>query len=60
MDKIYDKSEKIDFNNLTYHCKGENLARINFIGFRGLLHNFENIKNGNVWIEKVKKNQKQF
>ena len=53
-------SKQIDFNNLTYYFKDQNIAPINFISFRGPLHYYENIKNGNISIEKVKENQKQF
>ena len=37
MDKIYNMGKQIDFNNLTYYFKNENLTAINFIGFRGPL-----------------------
>ena len=41
-------SKQIEFNNLTYHFKNANLASINFIGFRGTLNIYENIRNGNI------------
>ena len=43
-----------------YKFKSENIAPINFISFRGSLNIYENIKNGNISIEKVKKHQEKF
>ena len=60
MNKIYNMSEEIDFNNLTYHFKCPDLPSINRVGYRGPLHIYENIRNGNVSIEKAKEYQKQF
>ena len=45
-------NREIDFNNFTYYFKNLNLAPINFIGFRGPLHIFEEIKNDNISIKK--------
>ena len=55
MDEIYILSKQIDFKILTYKFKSKNIAPINFISFRGPLNIYENIKNGNISIEKVKK-----
>ena len=52
--------KKIDFDNLTYYFTSPNLAQINFIGFRALIHIYNEIKNGNILIEKIAKDQKQF
>ena len=60
MDKIYNLSKQIDFNNLTCYFKSPDLAPINRISFRGPLNIYENIRNGNISIEKLKENQKQF
>ena len=53
-------AKQIDFTNLTYYFKGLNLASINFTGFRGLMHIYNEIKNGNMSIEKIEEDQKQF
>ena len=53
-------SKTINFNNLTYHFKGSNTAAINFIDLRGLMHIYNEIKNGGISIEKIEENQKQF
>ena len=53
-------SKQIDFNNLTYHFKSENLAPINSISFEGPMRVCNNIKNGNISIEQVEEDQKQF
>ena len=58
--EICNVSKDIDFNNLTYYFEDSNLAPINFISFRGPLNIYEEIKNGNVWTEKVEEEQKQF
>ena len=53
-------SGDIEFNQLTYYFKNQNLAPLNFIGFRGLLNIYEKIKNGNISIKKAKEYQKKF
>ena len=58
--ETYNISKKIDFNNFTYYFKDPGLALIKFIGFRGPLNIHEEIKNGNVSIEKMGEDQKQF
>ena len=55
MDKINKISKEIDFNILTYYLNGPNLALINFIGFRGPLNIYEEIKNGSASIKKNRK-----
>ena len=47
-------SGDIEFNKLTYYFKNQNLAPLNFIGFRGLLNIYEKIKNGYISIKKAK------
>ena len=51
--------KEIDFNDLFYF-KGPNIAPINFIRFRGRLHIFKGIKNGNILLQKAEKEQEQF
>ena len=53
-------SGDIEFNKLNYYFKNQNLAPLNFIGFRGLLNIYEKIKNGNISIKKAKEYQKKF
>ena len=53
-------SGDIEFNQLTYYFKNQNLAPLNFIGFRGLLNIYKKIKNGNISIKKAKEYQKKF
>ena len=60
MDEIQKMGKEFDFNNLTYYLKSPNIAQINFVRFRVSLHVFEEIKNGNVLIEKIKKEQENF
>ena len=58
--EIYNIGKEIDFNNLTYHFKSSNTAPINFIDFRGPMHIYNETKNGNISIEKIEADQKQF
>ena len=57
--EIYNISKEIDFNNLTCYFKSLDIAPIKFIGFRGSLNICEDIKYGNVLIEKMEKEQEQ-
>ena len=64
LDKRMDDIQKIstkknDFNSLTYHFKGSNIAPINF-KFSGPLHNFEELKNSNISLQKVEEDQNNF
>ena len=43
--EIYNISNEIDFNNLTYHFNGSNIAPIKFVSFRGSMHIYNEIKN---------------
>ena len=60
MSEIQDIAKQIDFNNLTYYLKSPNLASINFIGFRGPMYVYNEIKNGNMSMENIEEDQKQF
>ena len=61
MDEIQKETgREIDFNNLIYYFKRPNIAPINFVRFKGSLHIFEHIKNGNMSLQKEKKNQNEF
>ena len=53
-------SNQIDFNDLTYQFKDTNINPINFVNFNGLMYIYNNIKNGNVSVEKIEEDQKQF
>ena len=53
-------SDKINFNDLTYYFTSPNLAIIKFIGFRGPLNNYNEIKNGNTAIKRQRKIKKNF
>ena len=61
MSEIQDIAKQIDFNNLTYYfIKSPNLSSINFIASRGLMHIYNEIINGNILMEKIEEDQKQF
>ena len=59
MEEIVDVSKQIHFNSLIYHYKG-NTAPNTFIGFQGPLRFFNNIKEGNITLEKAEEEQKEF
>ena len=50
-------SSKIDFSNLKYTFKDFHNAPIDFIGFKGPLHVFKSIHNGDIPLEDVEKEQ---
>ena len=50
-------SPKIDFNNLKYTYKDPNNNLMDFIGFKGPLHIFKSIYNGNITLEDLEKDQ---
>ena len=56
---IRESSEPIDFNNLIYCYKG-NSAPINFINYKGPMHIFKRINNGNISLEDIEKEQIKF
>ena len=56
MEEIVDLSEQIHFNNLIYHYKG-NTALKKFIGFKGPLTFFNNVKEANIALEKAEEEQ---
>ena len=60
MNGIQKISSRVDFNNLKYYFKNLNLAPIDFIGFKGPLHIFEETKSSNISIQKSDQDQKQF
>ena len=59
MEEIQDLSKQTDFNNLTYHYKG-NTAPKTFIGFKVPLGFYRNIKEGYVTLQKAEEKQKEF
>ena len=58
MGEIQKKSDEINFNDLTYYLPSPNIAPIKFIGFRGPLNIYNEIKNGNISIKNVEEYQK--
>ena len=48
-------SNEIDYNNLIYYFKGPGISLINLIRYRGPLHIFNGIKNGNISLQKTGK-----
>ena len=60
MDETQKMSDEINFNNLTYYFASPNLAPINFIGFKGPLNFYNEIKNGETSVEKIEEDQEKF
>ena len=56
--EIYSISKQIDFKNLVYYFKSKDITTINFLGFRGPMHVYNSIKNGNTSIEKTRRRSK--
>ena len=59
MEEIVHLSKQIDFNNLIYHDKGNAPAKT-FMGFKGPLIFFKNIKKGNIALGKEEEEEKEF
>ena len=53
--EIRDSTKTTDFNNLTYNFTGDSVA-ISFTGFKGPLHIFKSIYNGNITCRRFGKN----
>ena len=45
-------------NNLIYCFKASNIPLINFSEFKGPMHNYNELKNGNIPIENTEEDQK--
>ena len=59
VDEILEMSKKINYNRLTYDFKGPT-SSINLIKFRGPMHTYDQLKNGEKTLEQVEKEQKDF
>ena len=59
MDEILKMRNKIDFNNLTPNFKGRT-ASINFGKFGGPMYIYGHMKNGDMSLQQVEKQQKDF
>ena len=57
--KIRESIEPIDFNNLIYFYKG-NSTLIKFIDYKGPMHIFKSIYNGDISLEDIEKEQRKF
>ena len=53
-------SKEIDFNNLTYYFKDQNITPIHFISFKAPLHMYNKIKNSNIFNRKNRSRSKTF
>ena len=60
MDEILEISNKINYNDLTYHYITLGIRPTNLIVFRGLLHIFKEIKNGDETVKAVEEEQIKF
>ena len=58
--EIRNMSKENDCNNLTYHYKTPGVAPINFLKYKCQLKICNNIKNGDITIEKIKMDQIKF
>ena len=54
--KIRESSEPIDYDNLIYYYK-DNSAPINFIDYKGPMHIFKRMHNGDISLEDIEKEQ---
>ena len=57
MDEILEMSKKIDYSNLVYHFKGPTHP-VNFAIFGGPMYTYNQLKNGDISLQQVEKQQK--
>ena len=55
--KIRESNEPIDLNNFIYRFKDSRIPSINFSNFKGPMHIFKDIHNGDILLEDVEKDQ---
>ena len=55
--KIRESYEPIDFNNLTYYFKDSRISPVIFFQFKGPMHIFKSIDNGDKTLEDIEKEQ---
>ena len=58
--EIYKMSNQIHFNDWTYYFKVKSINPINVTNFKGRIYIYDNIKNGNISIQKTEEDQKHF
>ena len=58
--KIRESYKPIDFNDVTYNFKDLRIPPIGYIKFKGPLHIFKSIHNGDIPLEDVEEEQKGF
>ena len=59
MDEILEMSKEINYNNLVYYFKGPTPPK-NFAIFDGPIYTYDQLKNGNISLQQVEKQQKDF
>ena len=60
MNEMYEISEKIDYNHLVYYFKRKGSSKINFIKFKGPFGLFREIRDGDISLTNVEKEQENF
>ena len=55
MAKIRQSCEPVDFNDLIYSFKDSRIPSVSFIKFKGPLHTFKSIHNGDIPLEDIEK-----
>ena len=53
--KIRKSFETIDFYDVTYNSKDSRIRSVNFYKFKGPLHTFKNIYNGDITLDDIEK-----
>ena len=60
MDEILEMSRKINFNSLIYKFKTPSISSMNFIKFKGPMHTYNQLKNGNITLSQLEEDQGKF
>ena len=58
--KIRESYKPIDFNDLTYYFKDSRITPVGFIEFKGPMHIFKSIHNGDKTLKDIEKEQEKF
>ena len=60
MDEMLEMSREINFNNLIYKFKTPGISSIHFINFKGPMHIYNQLKNGDITLSQLEEDQGKF
>ena len=57
--KIQESYKPVDFNDVMYNIKNLRISPVSFLKFKGLVHIFKSIHNGDITLQYIEKYQKE-